>query len=165
MNNVRWRGLKMSATFYVNMKSIMILDLNQLGEYVKEERINFLRLDVADQLSFIFDNLDRSSAKYIAKCFSLRKSLFNKNSAWMNCVVLCSASFVYIFQDVICNYTMHVLFWLINVLLYDCNMYLFNYCIIKTYIFMSVFKMTYKAHWPGPNCIVHVTVTHFGRSL
>ena len=37
-----------------------------------EECNNFPGLDVIDQLSFLFDNLDRSSAEYIAKFVSLR---------------------------------------------------------------------------------------------
>ena len=75
---------------------------------LKEECTYFLRLDVADQLSVLFDNFVRSSAKYTAKYFSLRKSLFNENSAGMDCVV--NVSFVNIFHDVVCNYKMHVLF-------------------------------------------------------
>ena len=36
---------------------------------------DFQNLDVASQLSFLFENLAQSSAEHVAKCFSLRKSL------------------------------------------------------------------------------------------
>ena len=60
---MRQSRLKMSATFCFQCKKY-----NDIGtsweNLLKGECINFSRLDVADQLSFLFDNLDRSLAEY-----------------------------------------------------------------------------------------------------
>ena len=96
MTYVRQRRLRMSVTFYFNVETHK--DIRTSWKIMlKEECINFPRFDSADQLSFLFENLARSTAKFIAKCFSLRRScLFKYLNELFNYCSRC----VYISRDI-----------------------------------------------------------------